>query len=198
MKGEVQLEVTSAENPSPSDADPLLENHADSSSPGSSSSIEIRNEDIEAGSNSCCRICLESDAEPGQFFFAYRFDFLFFEFDHNSSFIRNMYNLYLSEQVGFLLKNQELQHRTTNKNRELILCKVPYSIIIIKKKIIPSAQSPIFFFFLGEADSRNRTLDILHWMEFTYYWKKARYLTLFSADFLEFHSLWSELKLPIL
>ena len=140
MKGEVQLEVTSAENPSPSDADPLLENHADSSSPGSSSSIEIRNEDIEAGSNSCCRICLESDAEPGQFFFAYRFDFLFFEFDHNSSFIRNMYNLYLSEKVGFLLKNQELQHRTTNKNRELILCKVPYSI----KKTIPGAQSSTY------------------------------------------------------
>ena len=134
MKGEVQLEVTSAENPSPSDADPLLENHADSSAPGSSSSIEIRNEDIEAGSNSCCRICLESDAEPGQFFFAYRFDFLFFEFDHNSSFIRNMYNLYLSEKVGFFLKNQELQYRTTNKNRALILCKVPYSIIIIINK----------------------------------------------------------------
>ena len=147
MKGEVQLEVTSAENPSPSDADPLLENHADSSSPGSSSSIEIRNEDIEAGSNSCCRICLESDAEPGQFFFAYRFDFLFFEFDHNSSFIRNMYNLYLSEQVGFLLKNQELQHRTTNKNRELILCKVPYSIIIIKKKSYPVHKAQFFFFF---------------------------------------------------
>ena len=164
MKGEVQLEVTSAENPSPSDADPLLENHADSSSPGSSSSIEIRNEDIEAGSNSCCRICLESDAEPGQFFFAYRFDFLFFEFDHNSSFIRNMYNLYLSEQVGFLLKNQELQYRTTNKNRALILCKVPYSIIIIKKKKKNHTQctKPKFFF-----------LDILHWMEFTYYWKRA-------------------------
>lgn len=103
MTGEVQLEVTSAENPSPSDADPLLDKHADSSSPrsSSSSSNEIRNEDIETGSNSCCRICLESDAEPGQFFFAYRFDFLFFEFDHNSCFIRIMYNLYLSEQVGF-------------------------------------------------------------------------------------------------
>lgn len=103
MKGEVQLEVTSAGDPIPSDADPLLENHADSSSPGrsSSSSNEIRNEDIEAGSNSCCRICLESDAEPGQFFFAYRFDFLFFEFDHNSCFVRIMYNLYSYEQVGF-------------------------------------------------------------------------------------------------
>jgi hypothetical protein len=62
MKGEVQLEPTGTENPS--DADPLLGNQADSP-PESSSSTEIKDEeDIEAGSIPCCRICLESDAEP--------------------------------------------------------------------------------------------------------------------------------------
>lgn len=61
MKGEVQLEPTGGG--SPSDSDPLLENQADSP-PGSSS--EINDEDIETGTIPCCRICLESDGEPGE------------------------------------------------------------------------------------------------------------------------------------
>ena len=64
MKGEVQLEPAGERERDPTDVDPLLENQ-EVSSPGSSS--EIYNEDLESGSIPCCRICLESDAEPGQF-----------------------------------------------------------------------------------------------------------------------------------
>lgn len=64
MTGEVQLEPVGEREPNPSDLDPLLDNQGDDSSPGSSS--EIKNEDVETGSIPCCRICLESDAEPGQ------------------------------------------------------------------------------------------------------------------------------------
>ena len=60
MEGEVQLEAVGSQDPG--DSDPLLENKSDSS-PASSS--EITNEDVESGSIPCCRICLESDAEPG-------------------------------------------------------------------------------------------------------------------------------------
>lgn len=60
MKGEVQLEPTGEGNAN--DSDPLLENQPDSPR---GSSAEIKDEDIEAGSIPCCRICLESDAEPG-------------------------------------------------------------------------------------------------------------------------------------
>ncbi|KAG7021793.1 hypothetical protein SDJN02_15520 [Cucurbita argyrosperma subsp. argyrosperma] len=61
MKGEVQLESSIAQKPT--DSDPLLENQSDSSHGGTSD--EIRDdEDAEAGSIPCCRICLESDAEP--------------------------------------------------------------------------------------------------------------------------------------
>lgn len=63
MKGEVQLEPAGERERDPTDVDPLLENQEDSS-PGSST--EIYNEDLESGSIPCCRICLESDAEPGQ------------------------------------------------------------------------------------------------------------------------------------
>ncbi|EXB86758.1 hypothetical protein L484_007782 [Morus notabilis] len=59
MKGEVQLESVSSQDPG--DSDPLLQNKADSS-PGSSTEITV--EDVESGSVPCCRICLESDAEP--------------------------------------------------------------------------------------------------------------------------------------
>ncbi|KAI5320531.1 hypothetical protein L3X38_040239 [Prunus dulcis] len=62
MKGEVQLEPAGETERDPTDVDPLLENQEDSS-PGSST--EIYNEDLESGSIPCCRICLESDAEPG-------------------------------------------------------------------------------------------------------------------------------------
>lgn len=55
MKGEVQLEQSSGENPS--DSDPLLENQENSN--------EIEDEEMDAGSAACCRICLECDGEPG-------------------------------------------------------------------------------------------------------------------------------------
>ena len=61
MKSEVQLEPVGS--PDPGDSDPLLENQADSS-PGSSTEIADE-DDVESGSVPCCRICLESDAEPG-------------------------------------------------------------------------------------------------------------------------------------
>ncbi len=81
MKGEVQLEPTGTENPS--DADPLLGNQADSP-PESSSSTEIKDEeDIEAGSIPCCRICLESDAEPGELSLLIISDWVSFEFDQS-------------------------------------------------------------------------------------------------------------------
>lgn len=63
MKGEVQLNSSIGQNPS--DSDPLLENQPDSSH-GTSDEIKD-DEDTEAGSIPCCRICLESDAEPGGF-----------------------------------------------------------------------------------------------------------------------------------
>ncbi|CAN0900863.1 hypothetical protein LINGRAHAP2_LOCUS21072 [Linum grandiflorum] len=65
MKAEVQMEPAAGDQ-NHSDADPLLQNQVDSSlsSPGSSS--EITNlDDIENGSVPACRICLESDCEPG-------------------------------------------------------------------------------------------------------------------------------------
>ncbi|KDO80357.1 hypothetical protein CISIN_1g021423mg [Citrus sinensis] len=67
MKGDLQLEQFSERNPS--DADPLLGSQEVSdapvvSSPSSSSSSEIKDEDIENGSLPCCRICLENDGEP--------------------------------------------------------------------------------------------------------------------------------------
>lgn len=62
MKGELQLEPMGETNPS--DSDPLLENL---SAPVPESMDEIRDEDVESASAACCRICLEYDAEPGQF-----------------------------------------------------------------------------------------------------------------------------------
>ena len=63
MKGEVQLEPPVPQ--STSDSDPLLANQEEEpSSLGSSS--EIKNEDLEAGFVPSCRICLESDSEPGK------------------------------------------------------------------------------------------------------------------------------------
>lgn len=73
MKGEVQLESRVERNPR--DSDPLLDEHRhcveppqpplpfSSSSPTSTS--EIEDEDLEAGSLPCCRICLECDGEDG-------------------------------------------------------------------------------------------------------------------------------------
>ncbi|KAL5975253.1 hypothetical protein ACLOJK_031932 [Asimina triloba] len=61
MKSELQLEPTGV---NPTDLDPLLENQAEASPVRSD---EIRDEEIEAASASCCRICLEYDAEPGDF-----------------------------------------------------------------------------------------------------------------------------------
>ncbi|XP_027065830.1 uncharacterized protein [Coffea arabica] len=69
MNGELQLESIGGDR-NPSDSDPLLherqqlQKHIDTSSPSSSgSSSEIKDEDLEAGSLPCCRICLECDGE---------------------------------------------------------------------------------------------------------------------------------------
>lgn len=76
MKGEVQLGP--AVDPTPSDSDPLLQNPAHSLP---ESSTEIKDEeDVESGSIPCCRICLESDAEPGE-----PFTSLLFIFPHELS-----------------------------------------------------------------------------------------------------------------
>lgn len=56
MKGEVQLEPLGEQIP-PSDSEPLLENDTNSN--------EINDEEIDANSAACCRICLEYDGEPG-------------------------------------------------------------------------------------------------------------------------------------
>uniref|UniRef100_A0A5B6ZDX7 RING-CH-type domain-containing protein n=1 Tax=Davidia involucrata TaxID=16924 RepID=A0A5B6ZDX7_DAVIN len=61
MKGELQLEPSGERNPG--DSDPLLADHHADSPPSSASSSEIKNEDVEAGSVACCRICLECDGE---------------------------------------------------------------------------------------------------------------------------------------
>ena len=63
MKGEVQLQPPPVQQ-NPSDSDPLLDNQEDDVSPGSST--EIKNEELESGSLPCCRICLESDSDPGE------------------------------------------------------------------------------------------------------------------------------------
>ncbi|XP_043723118.1 uncharacterized protein LOC122670343 isoform X1 [Telopea speciosissima] len=59
MKRELQLEPTGER--SANDSDPLLGNEADSLT---GSSNEIKDEEIEAASAACCRICLEYDGEP--------------------------------------------------------------------------------------------------------------------------------------
>ncbi|CAL1359335.1 unnamed protein product [Linum trigynum] len=65
MRAEVQMEPTGGE--SHSDADPLLQNQADSplSSPASPGEITNEDDDLENGSVPTCRICLESDCERG-------------------------------------------------------------------------------------------------------------------------------------
>lgn len=57
-KGEVEVEM--AEEVCTRDSDPLLDNRAESPS------SEIVDEEIDASSAPCCRICLESDGEPGK------------------------------------------------------------------------------------------------------------------------------------
>ena len=60
-----QLELgRSAE--SHNDSDPLLQNQADASS---TEEIVVSNDDIENVSVPCCRICLETDCEPGNISF---------------------------------------------------------------------------------------------------------------------------------
>ncbi|CAI0543063.1 unnamed protein product [Linum tenue] len=64
MRAEVQMEPAGGEGHS--DADPLLQNQADSplSSPASPSEITNEEDDLENGSVPTCRICLESDCDP--------------------------------------------------------------------------------------------------------------------------------------
>lgn len=64
MKGEVQLQPPPIMQ-NPSDSDPLLLDHDEDESPLSSAEIKDE-EDVEAGSLPCCRICLESDSDPGE------------------------------------------------------------------------------------------------------------------------------------
>jgi len=66
MKGEVQLQPPPVMQ-NPSDSDPLLLNQEEEEdeSPGSSGEIKGDEEDVEAGLLPCCRICLESDSDPG-------------------------------------------------------------------------------------------------------------------------------------
>lgn len=66
MKGEVQLQPPPVMQ-NPSDSDPLLLNQEEEEeSPGSSGEIKDDEEDVEAGLLPCCRICLESDSDPGE------------------------------------------------------------------------------------------------------------------------------------
>jgi len=65
MKGEVQLQPPPVMQ-NPSDSDPLLPNQEEEESPGSSGEIKDDEEDVEAGLLPCCRICLESDSDPGE------------------------------------------------------------------------------------------------------------------------------------
>ncbi|KAG1367569.1 hypothetical protein COCNU_14G000370 [Cocos nucifera] len=58
----VESEVERDGEPNPKDSDPLLQKKEDSSL---CSSNEIKDEEIEAASAACCRICLEHDSEPG-------------------------------------------------------------------------------------------------------------------------------------
>lgn len=73
MGGELQLETKELRNPS--DSDPLLDEHRlhaeppqphlPFSSSSTASAGEISEEDLEAGSLQCCRICLESGDDDG-------------------------------------------------------------------------------------------------------------------------------------
>lgn len=56
------------ERESMNDSDPLLEKDkllASAAAEGSTSASEIKDEEIDASSAACCRICLEYDSEPG-------------------------------------------------------------------------------------------------------------------------------------
>lgn len=99
MKGEVQLESVSSQDPG--DSDPLLQNKADSS-PGSSTEITV--EDVESGSVPCCRICLESDAEPGKPRLQKSFFFFFCQFIIFMSSMKNIFEFDVFERhvlIGF-------------------------------------------------------------------------------------------------
>lgn len=71
MIGEVQLQPPPILQ-NPSDSDPLLDHQddvQDESSPGSSTEIKDQ-EDVEAGLLPCCRICLETDSDFGDYSFS--------------------------------------------------------------------------------------------------------------------------------
>lgn len=62
----MEAEVEREGEPNPKDSDPLLQKKDNSFS---CSSDEIKDEEIEAASAACCRICLEHESEPGDFIF---------------------------------------------------------------------------------------------------------------------------------
>lgn len=71
MLGEVQLQPPPIQQ-NPSDSDPLLgrkDEVVDDESPGSSTEA-MNPEDVEAGLLPCCRICLETDSDPGECLFS--------------------------------------------------------------------------------------------------------------------------------
>lgn len=67
--GEVQLQLRTAPNPGDKEVDPLLKEQRDSSGGSSAEIVKVEDrggdDDLEAGSIPCCRICLESDCDPG-------------------------------------------------------------------------------------------------------------------------------------
>lgn len=55
------------EDVNPNDSDPLLKKKVESAESSNGSSGEIKDEEIEASSAVCCRICLEHDSDAGYF-----------------------------------------------------------------------------------------------------------------------------------
>ena len=78
------MELNEIRSNRPKESDPLLGNHAEGSTPFSLPEIrppdtggEMTGEDIESAATACCRICLESDTEPGEMSPLLQFDYPF-------------------------------------------------------------------------------------------------------------------------
>lgn len=77
MKAEWEMDRESANDSYPLiEKDKLLDSMGDV---GSTSAGEIRDEEVEANSAACCRICLEYDSEPGDILISIRKDYIFGE-----------------------------------------------------------------------------------------------------------------------
>ncbi|CAL9189846.1 unnamed protein product [Musa hybrid cultivar] len=64
MRGEPQMGLD--EENIPNDSDPLIQRQIESSQPPEGLD-EIKDEEADAGSSACCRICLENESFPGEF-----------------------------------------------------------------------------------------------------------------------------------